>query len=184
VFRPTSLRELFSPAPDSFPRRPTVTSAVFAEVIRIERAHIPDDHPGFEIPAQHISFRTKRRFFGELPRRFTILKTGNEEVWAAGDPPYERGQRHVLFMERHPDGVFIPVAPEGRYLVQRRTLWPMIAGRLARIFSGLTVEEAHAVTQRARRAPARDDPSAREVYSSSSSSSYSDSRASSAPRAP
>lgn len=145
VFGPRSLRELFSAAPESFLQRPTVETAIVATVVRTTRAHIPDDHPDYEIPAQHIHLRTTRRWFGRVGQRFRVLKTGNEDVWAAGDPRYQPGERYVLFMDRRPDGVFIPVAPEGRYLVKDGTLWPVIAGRLGRIFSGLTVQEARSV---------------------------------------
>ena len=72
-------------------------------------------------------------------------------MWAAGDPPYRRGESYVLLMDRSSDGVFIPVAPEGRYLVKEGTLWPVMAGPLGRIFSGLTVAEARSVIARERK---------------------------------
>ena len=151
AFRPRSLSELFSAAPRSFPNRPTVRAAAVAKVVRTTRAQIPDDHPGYEIPAQHIHLQTTERWFGRLGGRFIVLKTGNEDVWAAGDPPYRRGESYVLLMDRSSDGVFIPVAPEGRYLVKEGTLWPVMAGPLGRIFSGLTVAEARSVIARERK---------------------------------
>ena len=151
AFRPRSLSELFSAAPRSFPNRPTVRAAAVAKVVRTTRAQIPDDHPGYEIPAQHVHLETAERWFGRLGRRFIVLKTGNEDVWAAGDPPYQRGESYVLLMDRSADGVFIPVSPEGRYLVKGGTLWPVMAGPLGRIFSGLTVAEARSVIARERK---------------------------------
>lgn len=70
------------------------------------------------VPNQRIAFQVTRTVKGEVDREFELFHTGNREFVLGGDPPYEVGQRYLLFLMSRDDGTYLVVSPEGRYQVK------------------------------------------------------------------
>ena len=130
--------------------------AVFAEVIAV-RDGPPEnvDEPGHdieEVPSQRIDFRVIDRWFGDVGRRFTLYKTGSQDGWGEGDPPFAVGESDVIFLgRRRPDGAYLRSAIHGRLRLESGVLRPFIEGPVARRLAWLTVGEARSVVRRLRR---------------------------------
>jgi hypothetical protein len=94
------------------------------------------------IPTQLIDVRTTALLSGEAPETFTLYKLGSEAAYAEGDPPYEVGQRYVIFVTPRPDGTYLPTAPDGR-LLERPSgeVEPVIDGPVAEQVDGSTPAE-------------------------------------------
>lgn len=91
------------------------------------------------IPNQRIAFKVNRIIKGEIDRTFDLFHTGNESFVLAGDPPYEVGQRYVLFLMPREDGSYLVVSPEGRYQVTGEGLIPASEAGFAKNLEGSSV---------------------------------------------
>lgn len=146
-FRPDSVGELARGS----------ASMVYAEVRDI-RAGEPlvadaDGHPeGDQTPTQRITLDTVRHLQGkELPSSFELFRTGSEQLQLEGDPPYELGERYVLFVTEKQDepGTYIASAPDGRLLEDARgRLEPLIEGPVGEQLDGDTPREAERQAER------------------------------------
>lgn len=102
---------------------------------------IPGTDEEDRIPNQRIVFKTVRRLGGEaMEKTFELFHTGNETFVLAGDPPYEVGQRYVLFLMPREDGTFLVVSPEGRLRLTRNGLEPSSAREWAQGLRGMPLE--------------------------------------------
>jgi hypothetical protein len=145
AFRPRSLRALVEAS----------RFAAIATVTGVEAGPpLPQGDPNEpDTPTQRVAFEVTRRVLGRAPSRFTLFKTGSEEVWGEGDPPYVVGERYLLFVRKRRDdaGMYLPVAPDGRLrIVQGGLVESLIHGRIARLLAGLTMREAAPAILRAR----------------------------------
>lgn len=68
------------------------------------------------IPTLRNEFRNLETLAGSVESTFTLFKTGSSSVSLEGDPPYDVGQRYVLFIapRNEGDGTYLPVGPDGR----------------------------------------------------------------------
>lgn len=85
------------------------------------------DVVGFQVTGNDV-MRTLRR--GERFEVFHLaVPVGDTKVSIEGDPPYEVGEEHLLFLMRGPTvkvgpesvETWIPIGPEGRWQIDRRT---------------------------------------------------------------
>ncbi len=72
------------------------------------------------VPNQRIAMQVLRTLKGDVGNEIEVFHTGNREFVLAGDPPYEIGERYLLFLMSRDDGSYLAVSPEGRYQVKAR----------------------------------------------------------------
>ena len=149
VFRPATLNELVSRAP----------AAVVAEVTSVQSgpplAADSKFHPQETVPTQRIGFRAKDVWYGNVPVTFKLFKTGSGEFSIQGDPPYEVGERYVLFVRTWMNGAgerevdtYVPLSPDGRLKIRDGgRLEPQIDGKLGSRLRGAHVEELKSQAQ-------------------------------------
>lgn len=91
-----------------------------------------------EIPTQVISLQLLDVLKGGLAQGATIklYKTGSDSVTLSGDPPYKVGETYTLFLIERPDGLYLPVAPDGRLLESGSGLEPKIPGPVGSALRG------------------------------------------------
>lgn len=70
------------------------------------------------VPNQRIALQVTRTLKGEVGSEIELFHTGNREFVLGGDPPYEVGERYLLFLMSRDDGAYLVVSPEGRYQVK------------------------------------------------------------------
>lgn len=66
------------------------------------------------LPTQVIGFETLKAIKGSPGTTFELFKTGTQTKWLEDDPAYQLGETYLLFLEKRPDGRFIPLGPDGR----------------------------------------------------------------------
>ncbi len=111
-----------------------------------------DDEGGpISFPTQQVDVRVVRSLDGQAPGNFTLFKIGSAEEYPEGDPSYQVGERYLLFVRPrlgedggpHPDGTWLPVAPDGRLeRLPSGELDAVIEGEVAKELDGATVGEA------------------------------------------
>ena len=137
--------------PDSVPELDqAAVSVVEAEVTGIDAGPslVDPADPGSEhhaIPTQRIAFDVLSVLDGPSPGDDLLLfKTGSEDAHLEGDPPYEAGERYVLFLrprEGEP-GTYLPIAPDGRVRLNDGDEGHLfIAGSVKQELEGATVAE-------------------------------------------
>lgn len=94
------------------------------------------------IPNQRIGFAVGKVLRGQMEDSFQLFHTGNADFVLDGDPPYEVGQRYVLFLTPRPEGdAYLVVSPEGRYEVTTGgALKPVSARDFAQLLAGNSVQ--------------------------------------------
>jgi len=128
-------------------------SVVEAEVISIaDGPPLPAEDPEHEIPTERVTFKTVSVLDGASPGpQFLLFRTGSQELRLANDPPYEIGERYVLFIrprEGEP-GTYLPVAPDGRLRLDAgRDAEAMIGGPVGREVEGRSVPEIESEVSR------------------------------------
>ncbi len=142
AFRPASLRELADSS----------SIAVFAQVTDVQSGPPLEDLSGEDLgepdeqgpPTQRIAFDVDEQLFGSAPTDLVVFKTGSDEAWIDGDPPYSIGQSYLLFLDQanFEPAAWVPPAPDGRLVLENGELRPMIAGPPGTALSGLTQGEA------------------------------------------
>ena len=90
------------------------------------------------IPTQVISLQVLDVLKGSLAQGAAIklFKTGSDGVVLAGDPPYDIDETYTLFLIERPDGLYLPVAPDGRLLESASGLEPKIEGAVGNDLKG------------------------------------------------
>lgn len=109
------------------------------------------DHPGMrDIPTQVITFETENRWFGAIPERFQISKTGSDREWIEDDPPYAVGERYVMFLHRRlENGLYLnPV--DGRLKVDGQQVRALTDGAIANDVQRLPLPTIRTVSTEAR----------------------------------
>ena len=140
AFRPQSLAEVMAAS----------RLAVEAEVTGVRAG--PDlveraaGHPGgYRIPTQRVAFSVVRALAGSAPEKFELFKTGASGARAfslEGDPPYQPGERYVLFVSQRPDGSWLPSGPDARLAVGTDgRLKSFVSGPLAQELGSRTTDE-------------------------------------------
>jgi hypothetical protein len=99
-----------------------------------------------DIPTQRIDVTVQRTFAGKVPGAVTLFRTGGKDsngrtFTLDGDPPFEVGERYVLFLERrNSDGTYLYFGPSGRYQVEANgRLKAFEDGHIPERFADLTV---------------------------------------------
>jgi hypothetical protein len=92
------------------------------------------------IPTQVISLQVLDVLKGSLAQGATIklFQTGSGSVVLSGDPPYDVGETYTLFLIERPDGLYLPVVPDGRLLESDSGLEPRIEGPVGEDLKGKT----------------------------------------------
>jgi len=113
---------------------------------------LPADDPEYEIPTQRITFATISILDGASPdSEFVLFRTGSDELRLANDPPYEPGERYVLFIRPRAgeSGTYLPVAPDGRLRLDAGDdAEAVIGGPVRHEVEGLSVTELDAKVSR------------------------------------
>lgn len=92
------------------------------------------------IPTQRITLVAEERWFGSIPSRFTVFKTGSDSRWIEDDPPYKPGETYALYLTERDDGAYLPVAPDGRVKIVDGKAEPLIPGPVAEEIEGDSAE--------------------------------------------
>jgi hypothetical protein len=85
--------------------------------------------------------------------RLTLFRTGGRTkdgglLSLEGDPAYRSGERYILFLFVRPDGLFIPVAPDGRLREDAQELLePLIDGPVAEELRRKTKDDVRRKTE-------------------------------------
>lgn len=94
------------------------------------------------IPTQRVAFSTEETWYGPVPEQFVLFKTGSDQAWIEGDPPYVVGETYVLFLDASPGpggDTFVPVAPDGRLKVRDGLVDAVIPGAVEREVDGRSI---------------------------------------------
>ena len=119
-------------------------AVVVADVIATRDVpQAPSDELHGPPPVQHVLMRTVESLRGSMPASFLVYKTASPTFVLEGDPPYEAGERYVLFVHRREDaagrfdGTYLVNLPDGRYLVGAEGLRPTLPGPVQARLRGL-----------------------------------------------
>ena len=128
-------------------------AVVEAEVVSVvEGPPLPADDPEHEIPTQRVTLATISVLDGASPgSEFVLFRTGSEELRLANDPPYELGERYVLFIRPRDGepGTYLPVAPDGRLRIDAGgDAKAVIGGPVRREIEGRSVTEIESEVSR------------------------------------
>lgn len=109
-------------------------------------------HAGDEagMPTQRVTFEVEDTWAGQAPSRLTLFKSGSQSKWMEEDPPYEMGQRYVLFVtkaDRYERGLYMNPAPDGRMGVNGDRLVAVAHGALAEKLDGTSVADLKKAVQ-------------------------------------
>lgn len=74
------------------------------------------------IPTQKVTLKVLKKEKGQVAEGDTLIlsKLGStQECYEVEeDPPYKKGEKHLLFLQRGPEGTVQTIAPEGRYKIK------------------------------------------------------------------
>jgi hypothetical protein len=140
---PLAVHATFAPEPRTLDE--LVEQADAAAEVTVTGIETRTENPSAEPPhadgsglvdKQRITFRVEDVVYGEPPADFTIEKLGSQAVAAEGDPPYQVGERYLLFLEPLPDvGLYVRTSRTGRLKVKPDgTLETFVDFELARKF--------------------------------------------------
>lgn len=103
------------------------------------------------IPTQRVTLTILDRWFGASPGQVVLFKTGSDNEYIAGDPPYAAGDRYVIFLGgKRGDGSYLPAGPDGRLQVVNGRLKSLIEGPVADRLDGLSLNGARQLAQAAK----------------------------------
>jgi hypothetical protein len=99
------------------------STIVAAEVESVQKADdlvIPQKgEPGGEnrVPTSEVKVRVEKSAKGSAKEgdTLTLFQTGDDCQRMDKDPPYKKGEKHLLFLEKGPRGQLRTISPEGRY---------------------------------------------------------------------
>ena len=119
-------------------------AVVVADVIATRDVlQAPSDELHGPPPVQHDLMRTVESLHGSMPASFLVYKPASPTIVLEGDPPYDAGERYVLFVHRREDaegrfdGTYLTNLPDGRYLVETEGLQPTSPGPVQARLGGL-----------------------------------------------
>lgn len=123
------------------------TAVVRAEVVSVAPSEpmvvkTVESRHRFEIPTERVTFRRLETVMGEGPEEFEVHRTGSASFNVEGDPGYGVGDTHLLILQTRPDGLLIPVGPDGRFRERADRLEAAIDGGAAAELHGLSKGEA------------------------------------------
>jgi hypothetical protein len=137
AFRPQTVAELVAKSP----------AVVAGTVVAISAGPpLTDGAEDGGLPTQRIRITVDDRVYGDVPDTFELFKTGSNDRWIEGDPPYEVGERYVFFLQPRVNGdgsvepdTYVPVAPDGRLKIDRDSVHQVIGGFLSEKLNGDSV---------------------------------------------
>jgi hypothetical protein len=148
-YQPTDLADLVANSP----------AIVVAEVDTVQRGEPliigpsdPETGVPPSVPTQRIEVHVTQAIDGQTPAGFTLFKLGGPGAQPEGSPPYDVGERYLLFLRPrrndadtapNPDGTWLVVAPDGRLeMLPSGELDATIDGPIAAELEGASVPEA------------------------------------------
>lgn len=98
-------------------------------------------------PTQLIDIKVTKTLFGSVSQRIVLFKTGDNQIWIEGDPPYSVGEKYMLMLTPRlgPDGkvepdTFIPSSPDGRIKLDGTKPTVLIEGRMKSDLNGKSTD--------------------------------------------
>jgi hypothetical protein len=99
------------------------------------------DNDEHRVPNQRVAFEVTRAIRGKVEASFDLFHTGNATYVLDGDPPYEMGQRYLLFLTPREDGTYRAISPEGRYEITPHGLEPASREEFSQMLRGTSVRD-------------------------------------------
>jgi hypothetical protein len=125
----------------------TIVVAQVESVQKGEDLVIPGkDEPGGEtrVPTSEVKVKVTKSEKGSAKAgdTMTLFQTGDSCQQMDEDPPYKKGQKHLLFLEQGPRGLQRTISPEGRYKENADgTLEPAVEGPATEEVAGKKVKD-------------------------------------------
>ena len=148
AFRPDDLEDLADDAEALF--EGTVMAIRPGPAMAESSVPIPDPH---DIPTQRVVFRVDDVVYGELGDEVVLFKAGDDDGYFEGDPPYQVGERYLMFVGRRntPPGTYLNWAPDGRLKVKNGKLEPFVGGMVADKLKGQPKDTVKAAAKAAKK---------------------------------
>lgn len=98
-------------------------------------------------PTQLIDIKVTKTLFGSASQRIVLFKTGDNQTWIEGDPPYAVGEKYLLLLTPRlgPDGkverdTFIPSSPDARIKLDGTKPTVLIEGKMKSDLQGKSTD--------------------------------------------
>lgn len=149
AFRPDTVDQLVDSAPFAVSAVVTAVEAGDPLVGEDEDEEPEPDEP--PLPTQRVALDIDEVIYGNAPARLALLKTGSADAWFEDDPPYQVGERYLLFLTEYTGqaGLYVNTAPDGRLPVVGGSVEPLIPGAIADALGGRSEEQAERLIREA-----------------------------------